>query len=66
MQQNLIQEIYSELDMVRIMSRMSVFAIETESKEAANDSLKLIFKDIEKRTWNVSEFLEKIENSTKI
>lgn len=62
MQQNLTDKIICELDMIRTMSRLSIFAIQNESKETENDSLELIFKDIEKRCWNISEYVEKSEN----
>jgi hypothetical protein len=41
------------------MSKLSVFAIQNESKETENDSFELIFEDIEKRCWNISEYVEK-------
>jgi hypothetical protein len=58
MQQNLTDKIIFELDMIRIMSKLSVFAIQNESKETENDSFELIFEDIEKRCWNISEWFE--------
>lgn len=60
MQQNLIEKIISELDIIRTMSRLSIFAIKNDSKELENDIFGLIFEDIEKRCWNISEFIEQL------
>ena len=62
MQQNLTQKIYQELDMIRLMSRMSGFAIQYEAKNLGQDSFKLVFEDIEKRCWQISEFVEEWDN----
>jgi hypothetical protein len=59
MNQSLTDKIYYELEIIRILSRLSVFAVENESVDAKNYSLKYIFEDIEKRCWVVSEYLEK-------
>jgi hypothetical protein len=65
MQQNLTDEIYLELEIIRIMSRLSVFAIENESEDVGETHLRSIFQDIEKRCWNLSECVEKLENLKK-
>lgn len=61
MKQNLINEIYVELEIIRILSRLSKFAAENESECAESHYLKYIFSDIEKRCWNITENIEKIE-----
>lgn len=65
MQQNLMENIITELDMIRIMTRLCVFAIQNDSKETERGSLEFIFEDIEKRCWNISEYVEKSENLKK-
>ena len=62
MQQNLTKKIYDELDMIRLLSRMSGFAIKNEAQNIEQDSFMLVFDDIEKRCWQISEFVEEWEN----
>jgi len=63
MQQNLTQKIYQELDMIRLLSRMSGFAIHNEAQNIEQNHFEMIFEDIEKRCWQISEFVEILENS---
>ncbi|OGI22875.1 MAG: hypothetical protein A2287_10350 [Candidatus Melainabacteria bacterium RIFOXYA12_FULL_32_12] len=58
MQQNLTDKIYQELDMIRLLSKMSHFAIQSEAENIDQDSFMLVFEDIEKRCWQVSELIE--------
>ncbi|OGI02608.1 MAG: hypothetical protein A2104_10510 [Candidatus Melainabacteria bacterium GWF2_32_7] len=60
MQQNLTDKIYQELDMIRLLSKMSCFAIQSEAENIDQDSFMLVFEDIEKRCWQVSELTEKL------
>ena len=64
-EETLTEKIVLELDMIRTMSKLIVFAIENDSKETETGSIELVFEDIEKRCWNISEFVEKIENKIK-
>lgn len=58
-EENFKDEIIYELDMIRILSRLSTCAINNDSDDSKNDSLELIFDDIEKRCWKISEYIEK-------
>jgi len=58
MQQNLIDKIYYELDMIRLLSRMSKFVVTNNDEIIKEDGFNLIFKDIENRCWHISEFIE--------
>ena len=62
-QQNFIEKIILELDMIRAMSRLTVFAIENESEETERGSIELVLEDIEERCWSISGHLEKLEKS---
>jgi hypothetical protein len=62
MQQNLIDNTIYELDMIRILSRFSIFSLINDSKEIERGSFELIFEDIEKRCWQISENIEKLQN----
>ncbi|OGI00380.1 MAG: hypothetical protein A2287_09270 [Candidatus Melainabacteria bacterium RIFOXYA12_FULL_32_12] len=62
MKQNLINKIYYELDMIRLLSKMSCFVIQNEAENIKQDDFQLIFEDIEKRCWQISEFVENIES----
>lgn len=63
MQQNLIDKIYCELDMIRITSQMSNLALQNELKNIRANSFELIFQDIEKRCWQISEWVEQLQNT---
>ena len=62
MQQNLTEEIILELDMIRIMSRLSLDALNNDISLTETGSMQLILEDIIKRAWNISELFEKVEN----
>ena len=64
-EETLTEKIILELDMIRTMSRLTVFAIQNDSEETERGSIEGIFEDIEKRCWNISELVEKIENKVK-
>lgn len=64
MNQGLTDKIYYELDMIRILSKMSGYVIINESEDIGNDKFKLIFEDIEKRCWLISEYVENMEKCT--
>ena len=63
MQQNLTGKICQELDMIRILSKLSCCAIQNEAENIEQDSFILVFEDIEERCWQISEFIEKLANS---
>ncbi|OGI01152.1 MAG: hypothetical protein A2Y25_08965 [Candidatus Melainabacteria bacterium GWF2_37_15] len=63
MQQNLTDKIYLELDMIRFLSRITRFAITNKTENLQEDSLPLVFDDIEKRCWQISEMVEKLDNT---
>lgn len=65
MQQNLIKKIYLDLDMIRIMAKLAIVAIKNDSEKIGEDVLEYIFEDTEKRCWNISENVEKLENLNK-
>ncbi len=62
MQQNLIQEIYNELDMLRVLSKLANYALINDAKDINEDCYILTFKDIENRYWRITELLELLEN----
>lgn len=64
MQQNLMHKIYCELDMIRILSRLSICAIQNDSVDSKNDSFEFIFKEIENRCWKISEEVEKLSQDS--
>jgi hypothetical protein len=59
MQQNLIK-IQEELDIIRILSRLSMLA--SENGSVGSEHFSLIFKDIEERCWKISELVEQNES----
>jgi hypothetical protein len=58
--QDLEIEIYYELDMIRVLSRITGFAAENGINNLDEDSYSLVFKDIEKRCWEISEKVEQL------
>jgi len=61
MQQNLTVKIYNELDMIRLLSRMSKFVVSNDKEIIKEDDFNLIFKDIENRCWQVTEWVEEMD-----
>ena len=59
--EDIICEIYYKLDMIRLLSRMSAFAMKNDEKNLGADSIELIFKEIEGKCWQISELAEKLE-----
>lgn len=62
--EDLIHEVYCELDMIRILSKLSTYALRNEFEDLKNGSFELIFEDIEKRCNNISELTEKIDRQS--
>jgi hypothetical protein len=60
MEENITNEIVQELDMIRILSKMSKCVIINEFENINYSHFKLVFEDIEKRCWNISDLVEKI------
>ncbi len=60
MQQNLIQEIYDELDMIRVLSKLASYAFINEAKDINEDCYILVFKDMEKRYWQIVKLFEEL------
>lgn len=66
MQQNLmIDKIYSEIDMIRMMAVLFEFAIVNDFNNTKSDSFSYIFKDIESRCFNIAKYLDEMENVKK-
>jgi len=63
MQQNLTDKIYNELDMIRLLSRISKFVVSSDNEVIKEDSFNLIFKDIENRCWQIAEWVEEMCNN---
>ena len=61
-------KIYKQLDIIRTISEMAILAVlNTEYKnhpeyEIQNHQYELIFKDIIKHSWKISEQVEKLAN----
>jgi hypothetical protein len=55
-------EAYENLDKIRILSRLSSFAIVNEADNINEGSFELIFKCIEEYSWQVSEVVETLGN----
>ena len=60
MKQNLMLEIFNELDMIRIQLRLTRFAILNSTEDLQEDTVVPIFDDIEKRCSHIGDKVEKI------
>ncbi len=62
MQDELINKIYYQLDMFRILSKLCIFAIKNDSDNINYNDYMLIFQYIEDKSWLVSEWVEKLNS----
>ena len=53
-------KIYEQLDIIRIMSRLSICASIYEAKNLPCDYQRIIFEDIIEHCWNISEYVEEM------
>ncbi len=61
MQQNLIDEIYDELGMIRVLSKLASYAMINNAKNIRKECYILVFEDMEKRYWHITKLIEKLE-----
>ncbi len=61
-QEKLITEIYEELDMILLLSRLSKIALLHEKKKLPGWAFELILKEIEEKCCNISESVKKLDN----
>lgn len=60
--QDIAIEIYYELDTIRFMTKLCKLAIEHEDGPKLEiHNLDVVFRDIYKRSWQISEMVEKLE-----
>lgn len=58
--EDLAIEIYYEMDMLRMLSKLIEFAIKNDAGDLELEDLALIFRDIHKRSDQISELTERL------